>query len=104
MTFEVKARRRCGQAADNYRPAKVRLLLVAEAPASDLDRYFYVEDVHEHDGLFATSCARLLAEEPSRSDKPGQLARLRDCGVFLIDLKRDAKDDKERLEGYVYDL
>jgi hypothetical protein len=49
-----EARARRAEAAARYRPKAVRLLLVAEAPPSALDRYFYFEDVPEQDSLFPT--------------------------------------------------
>jgi hypothetical protein len=45
----------------------------------------------------------VLDEEPCRA-KAAQLARLRDCGVFLIDLKTDPKQGNESLAPYVRDL
>lgn len=37
------------EAASKYRPTKVKVLLVAEAPPGAINRYFYFEDVKEHD-------------------------------------------------------
>lgn len=79
------ARRR--KAAKRYQPKKVSLLLVAEAPPCDTDRYFYFEDVDAHDWLFRYVWEGLTGEKPGdRAHKKGQLAALRDAGVFLIDL------------------
>jgi hypothetical protein len=39
----------------DFKPESVDLLLVAEAPPSTLDRYFYVPDVREEDSLFRLS-------------------------------------------------
>jgi hypothetical protein len=64
----------------------VKLLLVAEAPPSALDRYFYFEDVREQDSLFRYVVRGVLGVEPTRQDKGELLNRLRDKGVFLIDL------------------
>ena len=77
-------------AAARYRPARVRLLLVAEAPPNASDRYFYFEKVEEHDHLFRAVVRTVLREEPAR-DKATQLRRLQACGVFLMDLKTDPK-------------
>lgn len=76
-------------AAKKYQPKKVDLLLVAEAPPCDLDRYFYFEDVAEHDWLFRYVWEALHNEKPAREDKPRCLAALRDAGVFLIDLHEE---------------
>jgi hypothetical protein len=101
---QAAARRHRQEAADRYRPNQVRLLLVAEAPPSDLGRYFYFEDVREHDSLFRYVVQTVLDEAPSRSNKANQLARLRDAGVFVIDLKTDPKIGDESLDAHVPDL
>lgn len=80
------ARRR---AAQTYQPDPVRLLLVAEAPPSALDRYFYFEGVSEHDSLFRYVIRGLFGEAPDRSSKPAWLERLREAGVFLIDVAEE---------------
>lgn len=92
------------RAAARYRPDVVELLLVAEAPPSALDRYFYFEDVTGHDSLFRHVVRAVLGIEPSRTGKREQLRRLADRGVYLIDLKRDPKQPGEELAGYVPDL
>jgi hypothetical protein len=43
MTADRAARRRREELSAKYRPDQVRLLLVAEAPPTDLSRYFYFE-------------------------------------------------------------
>lgn len=93
MTELAKAAERRGRAATRYRPKRVELLLVAEAPPTELDRYFYFEDVSRADYLFRGIVPALLGEEPSRS-KARQLAILRDTGVFLIDLRPDPFDTR----------
>lgn len=82
---------RRAEAASRFRPAHVKLLLVAETPPTTLDRYFYFEDVPRADYLFRAVVPPLLGEEPSR-EKTRQLAGLRDRGVFLIDLRPDPLD------------
>jgi len=46
----------------------------------------------------------ILEVEPTRGDKAELLGRLRDRGVFLIDLKPDKPMDGTPLAGYVDDL
>lgn len=99
-----RARRYREQAAARYRPDVVRLLLIAEAPPSAPDRYFYFEAVTRHDSLFQYVVRAVLGIEPSRSEKPSQLRRLADRGVFLIDLKPDPKKPGENLAPHVLDL
>jgi hypothetical protein len=93
---EARARRRRERAARKYRPADVELLLVAEAPPSALDRYFYFEDVRVQDSLFRYVARGILGVEPTRKNKGELLKRLRDRGVFLIDLRPNPVDGKSR--------
>ena len=90
---DVHAQRR-EQAAKQYQPEAIRLLLVAESPPTALDRYFYFEDVTAQDSLFRYVIRSILGAEPTRARKPELLARLRDAGVFLIDLKPDPLDGR----------
>ena len=94
MTDEaaIRARRRRDRAARKYRPERIELLLVAEAPPGCVDRYFYFVGVREHDSLFRYVVRAILKAEPTRENKPELLARLRDRGVFLVDLKQDPVD------------
>jgi hypothetical protein len=97
----ARARERRRRAAERYRPAHVELLLVAEAPPSALDRYFYFEDVTTHDSLFRHVVEGLLGERPTR-DKAPYLLELRDREVFLIDLCEDPfASRREALPGCV---
>ncbi len=80
------------EAALRYKPDRVKLLLVAEVPPAAPDRYFYFEDVWEHDSLFRYVARSILSKEPTRGGKATMLAELRDRGVFLIDLKLDPVD------------
>ena len=89
---EVEARKRRNEAAARYRPDTVDFTLVAEAPPGALDRYFYFEEVTEQDPLFRYVVRGILSEEPTRENKAELLARLRDQGVFLIDLRTDPVD------------
>ena len=82
----------------------MRLLLVAEAPPSALDRYFYFEDVRDQDSLFRYVVQTLLEVQPTRDGKVALLSALCDHGVFLIDLKTDPKLVGETLDRYVDDL
>jgi len=82
------ARERRRRAAERYRPDVIDLLLVAEAPPSALDRFFYFEHVPTHDSLFRYAVRGLLGETPSR-DKAPYLDELRARGVFLVHLSED---------------
>jgi hypothetical protein len=98
-----EARRRRARAAIKYKPDQVKLLLVAEAPPAALDRYFYFEDVRTQDSLFRYVARSIVGVEPTRENKRELLERLRDRGVFLIDLSEDPVDGSP-LSNSVADL
>lgn len=104
MSAATGARRRRDVARAKYKPERVELLLVAEAPPSALDRYFYFEVVPDQDSLFRHVVRAMLGIEPNRAHKASELRRLADRGVFLIDLKLEPKRPGERLDAYVPDL
>jgi hypothetical protein len=98
------ATRRRASAAARWRPSRVELLLVAEAPPSADDRYFYFEDVREHDALFRHVVQAVLGEKPTR-DKPPYLDALREQGVFLIHASEEPfRERREVLPGCLPDL
>lgn len=88
-----QARARRELTARRYKPERIDLLLVAEAPPSVPDRYFYFPDVAEQDSLFRYVSRALLGREPTREGKADLLAELRDRGVFLIDLEEEPRDE-----------
>lgn len=58
------------RARKKYEPARVRRLLIAEAPPRGLSRYFYFEDVKLHDSLFNETIHSIYHQEyPSISRK-----------------------------------
>ena len=94
-------------AAAKYRPAKVKLLLVAEAPPCTAVRYFYFEDLDKHDWLFRYVWEAVKGNKPDRSRKAEHLASLRDAGVFMIELHEDSisqpslADLRPKVAGFV---
>ena len=88
--------RRRASAAERWRPAHIDLLLVAEAPPSAPDRYFYFEDVPAHDSLFRHVVEAVLGEKPSR-DKAPYLDALREQGVFLIHASLEPFHDRREV-------
>lgn len=76
-------------AAAKYKPAKISLLLVAEAPPCTPGRYFYFEHVDQHDWLFRYVWEGLMGAKPDRTRKAEHLAALRDAGVYVIDLHEE---------------
>lgn len=83
------------EAANVYKPDRVRLLLIAHAPPSDASRYFYFEEVGTQDALFRHVVKGLWGSIPGRSAKPAWLNRLRAEGVFLIDVLESPFDGSD---------
>jgi hypothetical protein len=83
------ARERRARAARRFRPDVVKTLLVAEAPPSASDRYFYFTDVRTQDSLFRYVTRVALGLEPTRENKGELLNALMQRGFFLIDLSPD---------------
>jgi hypothetical protein len=68
-------------------------LLVGHAPPkvepNEPERYFYFEDVDEHDYLFVGVAKAVFRRHLERHDKPKLLGMLCARGYFLIDVKLD---------------
>lgn len=103
VTVNAAALERRREAAARYKPDRIRILLVAEAPPADLSRYFYFEDVGTHDSLFRYVFRTVTNRQPVRESKAKDLAELKAAGVFLIDLKETPVDGSP-LTGYVPSL
>lgn len=76
-------------AAARWWPHDLRLLLVAEAPPTAPDRYFYFEHVRTQDSLFTYVHKGLTGRMPSRDGKADGLAALQELGVGLVDVSRE---------------
>lgn len=96
-----RALERRREAAEKYRPDEIDLLIVAEAPPDEPDRYFYFEDVRKHDDLFRYVCLGILGQKLGRNRKCQGLAELRDRGVFMIDLQEETPRDTTPLDTFV---
>jgi type I site-specific restriction-modification system R (restriction) subunit len=81
-----RARDRRNRWSRRFRPELVETLLLAEAPPSTLDRYFYFPVVTSQDSLFREVVRAVLNLEPTRSDKTERLRQLKDRGVYRADL------------------
>ena len=103
MTAADAARRRRRNAAARYRPTRIDTLLVSEAPPAALDRYFYFEDVAEHDSLFRHVVQAVLGVKPTR-DKAPYLDELREHGWFLAHMSEDPFRDRAVLRALLPDL
>jgi hypothetical protein len=89
MSSVAEARAQRATAAARFTPSRIKLLLVAEAPPSSNDRYFYYPYVSTHDSLFRYVVRLVLGREATRENKPELLAALRDAGVYLMDASPD---------------
>lgn len=77
-----------------YKPNLVKYLLVAEAPPESVDRFFYFENVKQHDYLFLGVAQalypnlkdRYLAEGRNTETKKEILEKMKSEGFYLIDL------------------
>lgn len=99
-----RARQRRRKAAERYRPEHIDTLLVAEAPPTALDRYFYFEDVQTQDSLFRHVAEMVLGEKPTR-DKAPYLDELKERGWFLIHVAEDPIGSRrEQIPPLVADL
>ena len=101
MSSAAEWRELRAEAAARFKPADVRLLLIAEAPPSALDRYFYFPTVTTQDSLFRYIARLTLGTEPTRGNKAELLDELRNAGVFLIDVSLDPIGDKSELRPLV---
>lgn len=92
-------------AARRWWPDELRLLLVAEAPPTAPDRYFYFENVRTQDSLFRYVCHGLTGRMPSRDGKAAGLAELQALGVGLVDVSQEPlARPGASLSSYVPDL
>jgi hypothetical protein len=78
------------QAADRYKPARIKTIFVAEAPPDSADRYFYFEQIAGQDSLWVNLMRTLYPAEfgktaDERPRKAQWLKRFADDGYFLID-------------------
>ena len=85
---------RYATARNKYKPRDLKVLLVAEAPPCDLDRYFYFEDVKKQDSLFLEIMGVLYPEQKAAYMKAKRATDLKEellrefqsDGYWLMDL------------------
>lgn len=94
---DVRAHRR--QAREQYKPSKLKVLLIAEAPPSDDARYFYFDDVPHHDGLFVELMKVMYADDfmsyvgnRRPAGKRDWLRRFQEDGYWLLDAAEEPLD------------
>lgn len=77
-----------------YKPNVVKYLLIAEAPPDSIDRFFYFENVRQHDYLFLGVAQALypklktqfITEGRKEETKKEILEKLQSEGFYLLDL------------------
>ena len=74
-------------ARNKYKPSHIKILLIAEAPPNNPDRFFYYEDVKSHDSLFLEIMGILYPDLKKR-----YLAKGRDTEL-KIELLENFKED-----------
>lgn len=82
------------EARNRYLPDNVRCVLIAEAPPESIERFFYYEDVRDHDHLFLGVMEVLYPEDKinylsnhrDKKIKKQLLERFKNDGFFLLDL------------------
>ena len=93
-------------ASKRYRPARIRTLLIGEAPPCATDRFFYFEDVKKQDSLFLEIMGVLYPEEKKRYLSKGRptegkadlLQMFAEDGFWLIDVYEVPGDFSKELE------
>jgi hypothetical protein len=98
MPSERQARASRREAARQWQPKRIRLLLVTEGPPRDSGRGFYLEHEREPDPLFQQVCEVLF--EASPPDPVVGLKELRRRGVFAIELI-EAPEPRRPMADYV---
>lgn len=77
-----------------YKPETIKLLLIAEAPPDNIERFFYYEEVHERDYLFLGIVEAISIDVKTKyieSNRNPEFKRLllewlKELGIYLIDL------------------
>lgn len=77
-----------------YKPDSVKYLLVAEAPPDSVERFFYYDNVHQHDYLFLGIAQALYPELKDKFLASGRSSEIKDSillkfkadGFYLLDL------------------
>jgi hypothetical protein len=90
--------------SEKYRPINITTLLIGEAPPPSGDKYFYVpqamsvsKDIEKDTSLPATIFYRYFKTRPTTREKYIELLeKLKEMGVFLIDIYNEPVRIRER--------
>ena len=93
------------EAAEVYRPKRARILFIAEAPPTAVERYFYYPHVAKQDSLWVELTKALYPNDfgetkEERVRKAQWLRRFQGCGYQLIDAVKQpiSGTDKQRVK------
>lgn len=89
-----KLEKQLKKARKNYKPEKVKYLLIAEAPPDSLERFFYYQNVSQHDYLFLGIAEALYPVLKNQFLDDGRrpetkeiiLRKFQQDGFYLLDL------------------
>ena len=94
---------------ESYRPAEVKTLIIGEAPPDGGNRFFYHDDVPQHDNLFLAVMGVLYPTETllykinrTPKEKKKLLERFKTDGFYLMDLFPMPIDQKTKGKGEVF--
>lgn len=88
------------KARKKYLPKIIKFLFIAESPPS-IDRFFYFEEITEHDNLFKSMMKTLYSEkelnlDKSKNIKSQLLRKFCDDGFFLLDAVEDVLPNNKK--------
>lgn len=88
------------KAREKYLPKIIKFLFIAEAPPS-VDRFFYFEEITEHDNLFKSMMKTLYSEKEldfnkSKNIKSRLLRKFCNDGFFLLDAVEDVLPNNKK--------
>jgi hypothetical protein len=100
-TQDPSARSWCAQLRDRWRPPLTRVVLLADRVPDPRGprHFFYAEPITSGDDLYRGVIEALYEESPGRVGEPKEawLQRLRDDGVFCMDLVEDQLVNRREL-------
>jgi hypothetical protein len=89
-TVKVSLKNIVEEARNKYRPRNIKYLLIAEAPPREYQRFFYFENVRDHDSLFLETMkvlypAQYKDTKTVRANKASFLKQFMEDGFYLLD-------------------
>lgn len=96
----------------NFKPSNIKYLILAEAPPNNIDRYFYYEDVPNHDYLFLGIMnvlfpdikSNFIKQKRNPELKKEMLHLFQENAFYLVDLSEEPKLKDDDLSGSLPNL